>query len=86
MLYQKYLSYVPERIGTRLISRHHDDLPAGHYGIDKIKELIAQKYYWLAFRHNVEAYVESFDVCSASKAVRHNFYGDPQSLSVPTHR
>ena len=37
-------------------------------------------------RQDVEAYVKGCDVCLASKAVRHKFYGNLQTLPVPTHR
>ena len=45
ILHHQDLPYVPEIIRTELISRHHDDLLAGHFGIKKIRELVAQKYY-----------------------------------------
>ncbi len=64
---------------------HHDDPRASHFGIEKTPELVAQKYYWLSLRHDVEAYVKAFDVCLASKTVRQKPYRDLQSLPVPTH-
>ena len=69
-----------------LISRHHDNPLAGHFGIKKTRELLVKKYYWPIFRHNVEVYVKGCDVCLALKAIRHNPYSNLQSLSVPTHR
>ena len=39
------LPYVPEIIRSEVISRHYDDPLAGHFGIDKTRELIGQKYY-----------------------------------------
>ena len=86
MLHYQGLLYVPEIIRTELISRHHDDPLAGHFGIKKTRELIARKYYWPTLCHDVEDYVKRCDVCLASKAVRHKPYGDLQSLPVPTHR
>ncbi len=41
VLYHQGLLYVPEIVKTELISRHHDDPLAGHFGIDKTRELIA---------------------------------------------
>ena len=86
VLHYQGLLFVPEVIRTELISRHHDDPLAGHFGIDKTQELVAQKYFWPTLRHDVEAYVKSCDVCLALKAVRHKPYGDLQSLPVPTHQ
>ncbi len=69
-----------------LISRYYDDPLADHFGIEKIRELIARKYYWPTLRTDVESYVKGCDVCLASKSVRYKVYGDLQSLPVPTHR
>ena len=86
VLHHQGLPYVPEIIQTELIGRHHDDPLAGHFGIEKTRELLSRKYYWPTLRHDVEDYVRGCDVCLALKAVRHKPYGDLQSLPVPTHR
>ena len=86
VLHHQGLQYVPKIIRSELISWHHDDPLAGHFGIDKTRELIAWKYYWPSLRKDVEAYVKGCDVCLASKAMRHKLYGDLQLLSIPTHR
>ena len=70
------LPYLPEIICSKVISRYHDDLPAGHFGIDKIGELVGRKYYLPSLRKDDENYVKGCDVCLASKAVRHKPYGD----------
>ena len=85
VLHYQGLPYVPEIIRTELISRHYNDPLAGHFGIEKTRELVARKYYWPTLRHDVDDYVKGCDVCLASKAVRHKPYGDLQSLPVPTH-
>ncbi len=79
------LLYVPKIIRSELISRHHDDPLAGHFGIKKIRGLIARKYYWPTLQRDVEAYVKGCDVCLTSKAVCHKPYGDLQLLPVLTH-
>ena len=86
ILHHQGLPYVPEIIRTELISRHHDDPLAGHFGIEKTRELVARKYYWETLRHDVEVYVRGCDICLASKAVRHKPYGNLQQLPVLTHR
>ena len=86
VLYHQGLPFVPEAIRTEIISRHHDDPLAGHFGIDKTKDLIGRKYYWPSLRRDIKDYVKGCDVCLGSKAVRHKLYGDLQSLPVPTHR
>ncbi len=86
MLHHQGQLYVSEIVKTELISRYHDNLLAGYFGIDKTRELIARKYYWPTLRRNIEAYVTGYDICLALTAVRHKSYGDLQLLPVPTHR
>ena len=86
MLHHQGLPYLSETIRTELISRHHDNPLAGHFGIKKIRELIARKYYWPSLRRDIKDYIKGCNVCLALKAVRHKFYGDLQSLPVPIQR
>ncbi len=85
VLYYQGLPYVLKVICSELISRHHNNPLAGHFGIKKTRELIARKYYWSTLRRDVKAYVKGCNICLTSKAVRHKLYGDLQSLPVPTH-
>ena len=86
VLHHQDLSYVPEIIRTELFSRHYNDSLVGHFEIEKTRELVAQKYYWPTLRRDVEDYIRRYDVCLASKAVRHKPYGALQYLPVPTYR
>ncbi len=86
MLHYQSLPYVPKVICLELINRYHDDLLAGHCGLEKTCKLIARKYYRPALQRDIKAYVKGCDVCLTSKAVRHKPYGDLQSLPVLTHR
>ena len=85
VIYHQGLLFVPKAIQTKLISRYHNDSLAGHFGIKKTCELLAQKYFWPSWRHNVEVNVKGCDMCLASKAVKHKPYGDFQSLLIPTY-
>ncbi len=86
VLYYQGLPYVPKVIRSELISRHHDNPFADHFGIVKTQELIARKYYWPILQWDVEAYVKGCNVCLASKTVCHKLYGDLQLLPVLTHQ
>ena len=86
MLHYQSLLFMPKAIQTKLISRHHDDLLAGHFGIKKTQKLLAQKYFWPTLRHDIKAYMKGCDICLASKAVQHKPYSGLQSLPVPTHQ
>ena len=80
------LPYISEIIRSEVLSRHHNDPLAGHFGIHKTRELVGRKYYWPSLRRVVKSYVRGCDVCLTSKAVCHKPYGDLQSLPIPIHR
>ena len=86
VLHHQGLPFVPEIIQTKLISRYHNNPLAGHFRIDKTKELINRKYCWPSLKKDVEAYVKGCNICLTSKAVRHKPYGNLQALPVLTHR
>ncbi len=44
VLHREGLPYLPEIIRIKVISRHHDDPLAGHFGFEKTRELVARKY------------------------------------------
>ena len=69
-----------------MISCHHNDPLAGHFGINRTKKLVDWKYYWPSLRRNVKSYVQGCDVCLTSKAIRHKPYRDLQSLPVAIHQ
>ena len=86
VLHYQGLLYIPEIIQTELISRHHNDPLASHFGIEKTRELFSRKYYWPTLCRDVDNYMRGCNICLALKAIRHKPYGDLQSLPVPTHR
>ena len=69
MLKYRGLPYIFEIIQSELISQHHNNPLADHFGIDKTLKLIAKKYYWPTLCRDVEVYVKGCNICLASKAV-----------------
>ena len=45
MLHYQRFSYISEIIWIELITRHYNNVLAGHLGIEEIKELVARKYF-----------------------------------------
>ena len=45
VLHHQGLPFVPEAIWMELISRHHNNPLAGHFGIEKTRVLLTRKYY-----------------------------------------
>lgn len=81
---RRYALY-SEIILIELISRHHDNLLTGNFDIEKIRNLVIQKYYYSTFCHNVEAYIIGYNVCLALKIAWHKPYSDFQLLPVTMH-
>ena len=84
-MHHQGLPYILKIIRIELISRHHDNPLTGYFGIEKTRELVAQKYYWPTLRHDVDNYVKGYNICLASKTLQYKPYGDLQFLSVFIH-
>ena len=85
VLQYRGLPYILEIICSKVINRHHNDLFARHFGINKTRELVGRKCYWPSLKRDVKSYVWGCDICLALKAVRHKPYSDLQSLPILTH-
>ena len=85
VLHHQRLPFIPEAIQTELISQEHHDSLERHFSVNKTKDLISQKYYWLGFQKDIETYIKDCDVCLGLKAVKYKPYGDLQSLLVSNH-
>lgn len=76
VVHREDLPYLPMIIRTEIISSHYDHPLVGHFGIEKIRKLVAQKYYWPILQQNVETYVKGCDVYLAYKAVCYKLNGN----------
>ena len=66
----------------QLISRYYNNFLVGHFGVDKIKELIGRKYYWPSPKKDVKAYVKGCNMCLALKAVKNKLYSNIQLMLI----
>ena len=69
VLQSQRLLYVLKIIRSKVISCHYDNLLVGYLGIDKTRELVNWKYYWLSLRRHVESYIRGCDVCLTLKII-----------------
>ena len=74
ILHYQGMPYIFEIIKIELISKYYHIQQADYFGIKKIPEFVARKYYCKTLRHNIEVYVKGCDICLMSKAVRHKSY------------
>ena len=70
----------------RILYLHHDVSTAGHLGVSKTYNQIAQRFYWKGMHEYVRLYVETCPRCRASKALSQKPAGLLQPLTVPTRR
>ena len=77
---------MPKIVRSKLTSRHFNDLLVGNFGVDKTRDLIGWKYYWLSLRNNVKSYMKGCDICLALKAVMYKPDDDFQSFPVLTYQ
>ena len=82
VLHHQRLLFLLEVVQIKLISQYYDDSSAGYFCINKTRELIGQKYYWLSLRKDVVDYVKGCNVGLGTKAINHKLYSDFQLLPV----
>ena len=76
---------MPEVIQIKLISQYHNNPLASHFAINKTREFIGRKYYYLSLKKDIVAYVKGCDIYLSLKVVKHKPYSDLQLLRVPTY-
>ena len=67
-----------------ILHDYHDDVIAGHMGMDKTYEGVQRDYYWPNMASDVRRYVETCDECQRNKAPTHAPYGLLNPLPIPT--
>lgn len=84
MVHWKNWIYVPRKMRTEIIQRHHDRATEGHFGVDKTLEKISRNFYFPGMRKEVEKYIKDCQDCARNKAERHKPYGKMQSPEPPS--
>ena len=69
---------------TKLLSIHHNDPLAGHFGRSRTLELMKRKYHWPNLHLDIAEYVQDCQTCQGVTARRHKPYGELQSLPIPS--
>ena len=62
------------------MSLYYDDLYIGYWDIEKIKELLKRKFYWLDINVDVEDYVRIYFIYQRKAISIYKFYGKLVSL------
>ena len=85
LLYYKNRLYIPanEGLQTLIAKGCHDSQVAGHFGQEKMLEIITRDFYWKGLTDWVKDYVRSCTTCQQMKTLRHARFGLLHPLQVP---
>lgn len=59
---------VPSQNRVTLLREYHDASTAGHYGVERTHNKIAQQFYWPRMYRDIQAYVKNCTACQRYKA------------------
>lgn len=58
---------LPASLRSEVMRELHDNVTAGHLGVNKTLERVRERYYWLHYREDVKMHCQSCDKCSSRK-------------------
>jgi len=73
-----------KEIRTRILNEGHDIIIAGHVGMDKTYDNVANRFYWPKMTKDISKYVLSCDSCQQNKSVNRQPAGLLQPLAIPS--
>lgn len=85
ILYHQKLPFILKALQIKLICRHHNNSLASYFGINKIRELIGHKYYWLSSKKDVKVYVKGCIIYLSLKTIWQKSYNNLQLLPILTY-
>ena len=85
LLRYKDMVVIPQQkaLTQELLYLYHDYQFAGHWGVEKTKELLQRKFYWPDLANDVREYISTCPVCQKNAAPRHKPYGKLDPLPIP---
>jgi hypothetical protein len=83
LLYHKGLLWVPENARNAILHTEHNSLVAGHFGQDKMIELIRRHFWWPKIDQEIIEYIRCWLECQKDKASCHKPYGLLPPLELP---
>ena len=73
-----------EAIQNQLLEVYHNCPSGGHWGRDKMLELIQCHFTWDGITDDVRAYIATCPICQGKAIHRHKPYGKLKPLPIPT--
>jgi len=69
---------------NEILQEFHSSKFAGHFGILRTLKRLAQNFYWIAMKADVQAFISACDVCQRNKNEARSPAGLLQPLPIPT--
>ena len=84
-MWQNDLIIVPsdQQIIRQIISRHHDGVVEGHWGIAKTQEIVKRRYIFPEMENSIRDYCLNCDICQRIKVDRSKRKGLLVNLTLP---
>ena len=67
-----------------LLRLYHDEPTAGHWGVQKIMELLQRKFKWEGIKTDIKEYICICPICQGNSAPRYKPYGQLEPLPPPS--
>jgi hypothetical protein len=91
LLLMDHCIYIPEyrpkkgNLCTCVLQEKHDHPTAGHFGYNKMLELLWHDYIWPSMCNDCKKFVSQCVLCTCNKPLCHQPYGLLQPLPIPEH-
>jgi hypothetical protein len=66
--------YFFEKVKKEFVKRIHEEPTVGHLRIDKTREAVAVRYYFLSIFKVAKRVVKEYDICNKSRTATHKLY------------
>uniref|UniRef100_A0A3B1IBQ3 Gypsy retrotransposon integrase-like protein 1 n=1 Tax=Astyanax mexicanus TaxID=7994 RepID=A0A3B1IBQ3_ASTMX len=76
-------TYVPSSVRNHLLHWIHTTPSSGHPGIQRMTDLVSNKFWWPSLRNDVKNFVNDCSVCAQSKSPRQLPAGHLEPLPIP---
>ncbi|XP_053571514.1 uncharacterized protein LOC128661265 [Bombina bombina] len=76
--------YVPKKLRDVILHHHHDNVLAGHKGIQKTTELIKRYFWWPHMELSIISYIKKCDICARNKVIHKKPIGYLSPLPIPS--
>ena len=79
----KHRLVVPKLMQKQVLQQCHDALSSAHFGVTKTLKQIEQRFWWITWRKDTQAYIANCLLCARNKPLQRKPFGELQPLQTP---